>query len=410
MAGNGNAAAEIGQILLRDYLDDPGNSAVCRYLEWVEEFPTPYGIQLRIARRLFCPPPSPPDPPTENFFNAGGTPCRLYRVVYESGVVGQPPSQTQLDRRGPIGRIQREVPQPDGKVGRVITLTSGTGIGCPRVFDQMAGTNDVSIQDVFARIISITPLEGDPATEEPVARDPLDQPPSPPPDFEFEVNFEVDGIEVNAPFTFGLPVGTNNGPVIPFTFAPTANFNPQIDISIGANPTFGLDVDLEFVIPLGGPTNAPQPLPGAEPVPLPDFPPALPRECEEFDYERIESAIENAKCCAPINDITSVGTFTFETPNQVFTLSVPDDTIAVFLGVIPGENTRIYKMAGASAEYGHGNAALLVSGNALGFERIYVNNHALFFPEETTNKGVRLSMVQGTVVQVNVGRNVVEEE
>lgn len=398
MAGNGNAAAEIGQILLRDYLDDPGNSAVCRYLEWVEPFPTPYGTQLRIARRLFCPPPDPPPPPTEDFFNAGGTPCRLYRVVYESGIVGQAPTQTQLDRRGPIGRIQREVPQPDGKVGRVITLTSGTGIGCPRVFDQMAGTNDVTIQNVFARIISITPLEGDPATEEPVFRPPLNEPPQPPPTFQFDIDIDIAGVEINAPFTFGLPVGTNTGPVIPFTFAPTANFNPQIDISIGANPTFGLDVDLEFIIPLGGPAAAPQPLPGAEPVPLPERPSVECPPCEPFDYERIEDKIEEESCCKIPNQSQSLGSFTFDDPNDVWKVSCPAGTLFVELTITPDNNSRRWKLAGLDSEISLGNASVTSDGHAIGYEKMFVREHILEVPPNLPDPGIRVSLKQNCSV------------
>lgn len=409
MAGNATAASELGSVILQDYFDNGSQSAYCRWLEFQDELGGPGSLAARTARGRLCQPPPPP-PPTEDFFNAGGVPCRLYRVVYESGLVGSPGTPTQLDRRGPIGRIQREITQPDGKVGRVITLTSGTGIGCPRVYDQMAGTNDVSINNVFARIISITPLEGTPETEIPVWRNPLEDPQAPPQPFNFEINVDIAGVEVNAPITFGPVVNTNFGPVVPFTFAPTANFNPAIDITLGSNPQFGLDIDLEFVIPLGGPTNAPQPLPGAEPVPLPEAPRTPGNECPEFDYERIEDAINDARCCVPITRVDNIATHIFDGPNDVFIVDVPDDTVAVFLGVIPGNNTRVFKFAEERSEYGHGNASLLVNDNALGFERIFVNNHVLFFPEGQSNKSIRVSLQEGTTVVINAGRYVPTEE
>lgn len=399
MAGNGNAAAELGGILLRDYLDNGGNSAVCRYLEFVEPIPGPYSTQMRIARRLFCPPPDPPPPPPEDFFNAGGVPCRLYRVIYESGIVGQAPTPTQLDRRGPIGRIQREINQPDGKVGRVITLTSGTGIGCPRVFDQMAGTNDVSVNNVFARIISIIPLEGTPETEIPVYGPPLEGPPNPPQPFNFEIDLNIDGIEVNAPFTFGPTIGTNFGPVIPFTFSPTANFNPNIDITLGGNPQFGVDLNFEFVIPLGGPPAAPQPLPGAEPVPLPNPPTPQPTPCPEFDYERIEDKIEAESCCKEPNDSQSLGSFTFDDPNDVWRIALPSGTLFVELDITPDNNSRRWKLAGDDSEISLGNAAITSDGHALGYEKMFVRRHILEVPPNVPNPGLRVSLKQNCSVQ-----------
>jgi hypothetical protein len=274
----------------------------------------------------------------------------------------------------------------------------------------MAGSSNTDISPITASIISIVPLEGDPETEVPIYRPDVEFPPGPRPQFDINIPFTFRGFEVNVPIRFGPPTPFPLGVVIPFTFAPTANFNPQIDVDLGLNPTFGLDIDLEFIIPIGGNPAVPTPLPGQEPIELPPVSPPGSSDCEEFDYERIEDFIIANRCCNPITDVQNVGTFTFETPNQVANFSVPDNAVAVFIGIVAGENTRVYKLAGSDAEFAHGNASVTVRGNALQFERLYVNNHVLFYPESSDSKGVRISCQQGTVVTVNAGLYVPIEE
>lgn len=403
MAGNAGAAAQVANIVIQDYLENGPESGYCQYLEFVDEGPGGWNPAYGFARQLFCNPPPPPAPPSTDFFNAGGVPCRLYRVTFETGAPGGAGTVSVVDRRGPIGLIQTRGNNPDGTPTKRFTLTSGTGTGCPREAEVIAGTSNSDVVDVFARITSIVALEGTPETEIPIFRPPVQPPETDPPDFTVNIPFNVDGFEINAPINFGPLVNTPFGPVIEFTFSPTANFNPEIDITLGLNPRFGLDLNLEFVIPLTGPTSAPVPVPGAEPIPLPDVRPLPTSECEEFDYERIENAILAARCCNPITDVQSIGTFTFENSNQVAEYSVPDNTVAVFIGIVPSNNARVYKLAGPDSEYGHGNATLTSRGNALGFERLYVNNHALFFPETADTKGVRISCGKGTIITVNAG-------
>lgn len=403
MAGNAGAAAQAANIVIQDYLDRGPDSAYCQFLEIADEGPGGWNPAYGFARNLLCDPPPPPAPPGTDFFDAGGVPCRLYRVTYAAGPPGGPFINTELDRRGPIGMIVENYVASGGAPGRNYILTSGNGVGCERIVDTMSGSDNVNISPPFAKIVSIVPLEGTPETEIPLYRPPLDRPPEG--DFEVTINipFNVDGFEVEAPINFGPVVNTPFGPLIQFTFSPTANFNPEIDIDLGLNPQFGLELNLEFVVPLTGPPSSPVPVPGAEPIPLPDVRPPVGGDCEEFDYERIENFIIANRCCDPITSVVSVGSFTFEGLNDVAEFSVPDNTVAVFLGIVPSNNARAYKLAGPDSEYGHGNATLTSRGNALGFERLYVNNHVMFFPESADTKGVRVSCVRGTIVSVNAG-------
>lgn len=410
MAGNAGAAAQVANIVIQDYLDRGPESGYCQYLELVDEGPGGWNPAYGFARNLFCNPPPPPVPPATDFFDAGGVACRLYRVSFEAGSPGSPGTISVLDRRGPIGVITEVGNNPDGSPTKIITLTSGNGSNCPRITDQMAASSNTNVIDVFARIVSIVPLEGTPETEIPIFRPPTESPPTNPPPITINFPFNVDGFEVNAPINFGPIVNTPFGPVIQFTFSPTANFNPQIDIDLGLNPMFGLDLNLEFVIPLTGPTAAPVPVPGAEPIPLPDVRIPEAQECPEFDYERIEDFILSVRCCNPITNVLPIGSFTFENSNQVAEFDVPDNAVAVFIAIIPSNNARVYKLAGSDSEYGHGNASLTSRGNALGFERLYVNNHALFYPESSDSKGVRISCGRGTIVSVSAGLYVPVEE
>lgn len=410
MAGNGGAGAQLGLTILQDYLERRNESAICTYLELADEAPLGGNPFAGFMRRQWCQPPSPPSPPSSDFFNAGGVPCRLYRVTFLTGSPGDAGTESVVDRLGPIGLIKETGSNPDGTPTKRFILTSGTGSACPRNAEVVAGTSNSDVVDVFCRITSIVPLEGTPETEIPIYRPDVDFPETDIPPITVNIPFNIDGFDIDVPINFSPPVPSPFGVVIPFTFSPTANFNPQIDIDLGLNPQFGLDINFEFVVPIGGSPTNPLPIPGEEPVDLPPITPPNTNECEEFDYERIEKAIQDARCCKPITDVVNVGSFTFETPNDVAVFSVPNNTVAVFIGIQPGENTRAYKFAGANSEYGHGNASLMVSGDALGFERLYVNNHVLFFPEETSNKGIRISCVEGTVVSVNAGLFIPVEE
>lgn len=410
MAGNRSAAASLGQVIVEDLRDNAGSSAICRAWEFFGDRSGGLNVPLEIARERFCDPPPPPPPPSTDFFNNGGTPCRLYKILFEAGSPGSPGTISEVTFPGPIGTITNIRNDPGGAVNKQILISHGDGINCPRGFDTMAGTSDARFVDVFARIISITPINPDPVEDIPIYipnLNPPEEAPEPPP---FEVNINVDGIDINVPLFFGPPIITNVGISLPFTFAPTANFNPQIDVTLGPNPQFAVDLNLEFVIPLGGDPDFPEPLPGVDPIPLPPVRDPQQSECEQFDYERIEDFILANACCKPITNVQNVGTHTFVGPNDVRVFNVPDNAVACFIGILPGENTRVYKFSGSSSEYGHGNAELMVRGNALEFQRLFLNNHVLFFPDATNEKAIRVSCQEGTVVTINAGLYVPVEE
>lgn len=410
MAGNAGAAAQIANVIIQDYLDRGPDSAYCQYVEFIDDGPGGWHPAIGFARDRFCNPPPPPEPPASDFFDAGGVPCRLYQVTFATGTPGGSLTNSVVNKRGPIGLITKTYTAPGGAPGIRFYLTSGDGQGCPRLADVIAGTDNRNVSDVTARIVSIVPLEGDPATEVPVWRPPT-QPPNPPiPPLQFNIDVNVDGVEVNAPIRFGPVINTPFGPTIQINFSPTANFNPDIDVDLGLNPSFGLDVDLEFVLPFSGGPTQPAPIPGEPPVPLPPVAPPPGGEAVPVDYDRIENIVESFSCCKPATNFAGLGTFTFETPNQVFNIPLPSNAVIVFIAIIPGDNTRAYKLAGLDAEYGHGNASITTSGDALGFERIYVNNHAIVVPEQLDEKGLRLSLKQGTIATVSVGTYVPVEE
>lgn len=401
---NVGAAAQAGLILYQDYQQNRSNSAICQYLQLERGAPLGRNPFLRGQWERLCEPfdENPPPPPTQEFFNNGGDPCRLYRVTFESGTVGQAPTVSQFNLRGPIRTTKTTGTDSQGNPTVQYRVLGGNDIGCPITSNIMASSSNTNIQNVFANVLSIEPLEGDPLIDTPIPR-PRPEPPTPPPPFGFEINVEVDGLQLEIPVNFEFPITNNFGPFIPFQFAPTANFNLNLDADFNNNPRFGIDLDLEFVIPLGPGGGNGNPDGPVEPVPVPGFQPPVTVDCPEVDYQRIEDIVEAAKCCKPITGTQTIGTAVFSGPNDVFTYSLPANTVAVFLGLIPGPNTRVYKFAGAQAEYAHGNASLLVSGNAIKFERLYVNNHVLFFPDETANKGIRLSCQEGTTVVVSAG-------
>lgn len=400
MAGNAAAAAQVANVIIQDYLDNGPESAYCQYLELVDEGPGGWNPFIGFARQRFCQPPPPPPRPAEEFFDSGGVPCRSYRVVFETGSPGGPFTSSEVIKQGPIGTVKRERVNPDGSVNKQFYLTSGNGLECPRLFDTMAGTSDARFVDVVARIISIEPVDPDGGPDLPVWRPPNQEPPRPFPGFNVEIDLNVDGVDVNAPITFGPVVNTVFGPTIQFSFAPTANFNPQIDIDLGLNPQFGLDVDLQFVIPFTGTPNYPTPAPNAEPIPLPPPEPVGGTPCEEFDYERIEDYIDGASCCKPVEESDFIGSFVFETASDVYRASVPDNAEYVVITVVPDENSRRYKLAGIDSEIALGNASITSGNHALGYEKIFTRRHILKVPPNCPGPGIRVSLKQGCQISV----------
>lgn len=394
------AAANVANVIIQDYLDRGPESAYCQYLEFIDEGPGGWNPAIGFARNRFCNPPPPPPPPATDFFDAGGVPCRLYQVTFATGSPGSALTNTVVNRRGPIGLISETYTATSGAPGKKYILTSGNNTECTRVAEVIAGSDNVNVTDVIARIVSIVPLEGTPETEIPVWRPPLQPPNEQPQPFEVNIEINVDGVEVNAPISFGPVIETDFGPTIQINFEPTANFNPPVDIDINVNPTFGLDVDLEFILPLGGTPAEPRPVPGQEPVSLPPVQPNAPSECETFDYERIEYAIENAKCCKSTTSTEQVGFYEFEEEGTVRNVNLPSGTIGVYIEVGTGPNTRIFKLSAGGSEAGHGNASITYNGHVRTFERIYVSKHFLPVDFERENKGLRLSLQKGSTALV----------
>lgn len=400
MANNRGAADTLGQLIIENLRESGAGSAICQFLEFTSDQNGGLNIPVNIARQRFCDPPPPPPPPTADFFNAGGVPCRDYRVIFETGAPGGPGTPSEVIKPGPIGSITNIRNNPDGSVNKQIILSSGDGINCPRNFDVMAGTSDARFVDVFARIISVTPVTPDPPTEIPIYIPVLQPPPEPAESFAVDFNVNLGGVEINVPLFFAPPIITNIGVSIPFTFAPTANFNPQIDINLGSNPQFAIDLDLEFIIPLGGDPDYPVPVPGVEPIPLPPVNDAECPPCPEFDYERIEEAIEEASCCKPVAETDFIASFLFETTSDVFTASIADNAEYVSIDIIPDNNSRRYKLAGPQAEIALGNAAITSNGHVLSYEKIYTRRHILKVPANIPNPGIRVSLKQGCQITV----------
>lgn len=403
MAGQAGLANQLGGLIVNDYLQNAAGSAYCQYLEFVDGASGGLNPAIGAARRLFCNPP-PGDPPTYEQLPGGGTPCREYTVqfiVTNSQTGEEVPGSTIAN--GPIRVKRYRASLPDGIYQGNDAVIGGDGVGCPITVFQASGFTSTIKENVFTTIVSITPNDGLPDDENPNPDPPVPDPTPDPADYTFNVNVDIGGVTINAPVTFAPIVNAPIGIIIP-VFAPVTpqldfNFNPNINL----NPRIGLDINLGFAVNLPGAGGGDTPPPGDTPVPLPAPPPIGSIKCEEFNYERIENFITANRCCNPITDVVSIGTFTFESANQVAVFSVPDNTVAVFIGIVPAPNARVYKFAGTNAEYGHGNASLITRGNALGFERLYVNNHVLFFPEESDTKGVRVSCVEGTIVNVTAG-------
>lgn len=410
MAGQNGLATELGGLLIADLRENGNDSAYCRLLERLDEGFGGLNPGVRSSRELFCEPP-PQEPPSSENIPGGGTPCRVYNVTVES--INSAGSSTVFvieGVRGPV-RLQRyRTTNPPNRFLGTDSVVGGDGINCPVIATQASGFDGVTPEEVYSTIIAVTPIDGLPPDENPFPNPP---PPIPQPEGDeltFDIDVNLGGQQFNFPLSFQPIIQTNIGPIIP-VFAPITpqfqfNFDPQVDIE----PRVGIDINLDFAIPLppggtGGPntnTDAPVPLPpvGGD-VECPDT---------EVDYDRIEEIIASYVCCAPITDVVPIGTHEFDNPNDVREFSVPDNAVAAFISIIPANNSRVYKFAGADSEYGHGNASLLVNGSSLGFERLFVNNHALFYPEKTANKALRVSCVEGTIVSVTVGVYVAPEE
>lgn len=400
MAANAAAAMFMADLIEDNYYRERNDSALCLWLRFQEEGPLGGNPAAGFMRRQLCEPTPPPPPPPEEFFNAGGVPCRQYIVTFETGEPGGPGTISQVTLNGPIGRLQVVRNDPGGAVNKQIYVTSGDGLGCPRVFDVMAGTSNATIVDVFARIISIVPVTPDPATEIPVYGPPLAPPdePQPPQPFEFTYNF--DGVEIEANVELGPIINTDFGPVIQIGFNPTANFNPPINPTLGSDPKFGIDLNFEFVIELGGPPGFPAPAPGAEPIPLPGLDPDRGSGGEPFDYERIEKKIEDESCCKPVSESEVIGTFVFETTGDVYNAAIPDNAEFITIDVVPDNNSRRYKLAGDDSEIALGNASITSNGKALGYEKVFVRRHVLKVPPNLPDGGIRVSLKQGCSITV----------
>lgn len=405
------AATDIADLVLRDFAQSPAGGAWCLYLDIQRQNPLTGGLGIQSAYERWCEPPGEPPapPPSQNFSEAGGVPCRDYRIEYTSrdsqGNVGQ----SVTFAKGPI-RVEERRFRVDGAPRAVYTLIGGDGVNCPITREQMAASSNTDIIDVTARVDSITAVGGPLPDEVPVPIPPDELPPDSDEPFPVTLNVNVGGFELNVPVVFGPLVFAPVGVFAPVSILPNADFNVPINVDLNVPLQVGIDLNLEFVVPLGGNPQNPTPLPGQPPIELPPPPDMRPVECEEIDYERIEQAIEDAKCCKPATNFQGLGTFTFDTPNRVFNIALPSNAVMCFIAIIPGDNTRAYKFAGLDAEFGHGNASITTGGDALSFERIYVNNHAIPVPFELDDKGLRLSLKEGSIATVSVGTFVPVEE
>lgn len=405
------AAQEIGDLVLRDFAQSPAGGAWCQYLDLQRQNPLTRGLGAQSAYQRWCEPPGEPPapPPSQEFSNFGGVPCRDYRVdIFAEDTQGNA-STTPFFVKGPV-RFTKVDSTAGGNPTRSYFLQGGDGVNCPVTQVAVAGSSNTNVIGITARVVEIVPLGGPFPDDEPVPIPPPDVPDPADEPFEITLNVDLGGLEVNVPVVFGPIIFNTFGAWVPISVLPNADFNLPVNINIGDNPRFGIDLDLEFALPIAdGPTGI-EPVPGAEPVPIPGRDEILQLDCPELDYDRIQRIVENASCCKTPNQFDAVGTFTFETPNAVFNIGLPNDAVIAYISIIPGDNTRAYKLAGTNAEFGHGNASITTSGDAISFERIYVNNHALVIPEALPDKGLRLSLKEGSIASVSVGRFIVPEE
>lgn len=409
MPGQNGLATELGGLLIADLRENGNDSAYCRLLERLDEGFGGLNPGVSASRELFCQPP-PGDPPSSENIPGGGTPCRVYNVTVES--INSSGASTVFvieGVRGPV-RLQRyRTTNPPNRFLGTDSVVGGDGINCPVIATQASGFDGVTPEEVYSTIIAVTPIDGLPPDDNPFPNPP---PPIPQPEGDeltFDIDVNLGGQQFNFPLNFQPIIQTNIGPIIP-VFAPITpqfqfNFDPQVNV----NPRIGIDLNLDFAIPLPGGGSGGPDTNTDSPVPLPPVNDSLECPDVEIDYDRIEDIVAEYVCCTPITNFLNVGSHVFDGPNDVVNFDVPANAVAVFIGIVPGDNARVYKFAGAESEYGHGNASLLIDGNALGFERLFVNNHTLFFPEKTTEKGIRISCVAGTIVSVNAGVYVPEE-
>lgn len=405
------AASDVADLVMRDFAQSPTGGAWCIYLDLQRQNPLTGGLGIQSAYERWCEPPGePPTPPSQNFSDSGGVPCQDYRVNITTSDSQGNSGTSDYFAKGPIRLSQNDFRASTGEPRRVFTLIGGDGVNCPITSQQVAASSNTDVIQVYARINSITPVGTPPNPDIPVPIPPDELPP--PDEFNFETTLNVDlgGFELNVPVVFGPLVFAPLGIFAPISILPNADFNIPIDFNLNLQPQFGLDLNLEFVVPLGGNPRNPTPVPGAEPIPLPGRDRILDLECKEVDYTRIERIVQEYQCCKPATNFEGLGTFTFDTPNTVFQIPLPDNAVIVFIAVIPGANERIYKMAGTDSEFAHGNASITTEGDVISFERIYVNNHAIPVPFELAGKGLRLSLKDGAIATVSVGTYVPVEE
>lgn len=397
----GAGAAAAGSIVVLDYVQNLGNSAVCRFLRDERERGEGTDFVINVGYAQLCEPyeeePPPPVPP--NTVAGGGDPCRLYRVTYQVTDSNGAISLTDQVLRGPV-RMTEIVDTFGGDTRRRFFLQGGTGVDCPLQQFQAAATSDILVLDVNAAIVAVVPLQGDPITDTPITTPPVLEPQPPSEGDDYNISVEVNGENIETTVNFE-PIITNNfGDFLPFTVAPSANFNLDVDISSGNPPRFGIDLDLEVVLPLNPDSGSPSPVGGGEPIDIPVSRDPEQGTSEGFDYERIEYAIELAKCCKTTTSTQTVGTYEFEEYGTVRNIDLPPGTIGVYLEITPSATTRIYKLSNSGSEFAHGNASITTEGRVIGFERIYVGKHFLAVPYELEGKGLRLSLQKDTICAV----------
>lgn len=409
MAGAAAAALlDFGKFLFYDYLKDQGGSVYCRYLQIVDEGSGSFGFAAGGARALFCPPPPTP-PPTNETFPSGGDPCVIYRATCEA-VNNLTGARVVFDVDGP-GPVRLNRVRESNAAGRY-QGTDHVLFGIPgRCYVPpvlITGYDGITDEEGTGYILNIQRLSPGIDIEPPYR---IIQPRPYPPggdQQDLEINVEINGEEINIELKVGPIINTENGPVIQFEFP----INPDIPIQmpIGGSPDIrlGLDINLQFAMELTGGGGSSRPAPGAQPLPLPPVPPRDYQPPDATDYEEIEDALEQASCCKSINTFINVGTRVFTTSSDVFNVDLPDGTIAVFLNVVQGSDTRVYRFAGDDSEYATGNASITVDDNVVDFVRLYVNNHAIYAPHGAQDLGVRLSCQRGTIVSITAGLYVEE--
>lgn len=396
------AASQAGGLLVQDYLQNGSESAYCQYLEFQQG--TPFGslnpLLSSAFQRLCLPPGEPLPPPSQEFTSGGGDSCRLYQVTVATGSVGSAPNIGTTNTRGPVRLVKRATYDTSGNRQETYYLLGGDGINCPITSETLAGTSNVEFSPIFCYLVNVVALEGDPEIDTPV---PIVNPtpnPNPLPPFGFTANIDLGGVNVSVPINFEPPVVNVVGVVIPFIVAPTANFNLDVDPTINLNPRFGIDLDLNVVIPLNPGTGNPVPAPGEDPVPTPGGDQVGQGECTDVDYDRIKGLIEDASCCKPIGTPTIQGVFTFAETDDVYRLNLPSNTALVSVSIAPDNNSRRYKLAGSDSEIALGNMTITSDGSGIAYTKVWLLNQTMMIPENLPAPGVRISLKQGCTVTV----------